>query len=190
AAAKPAAKAADKSAAKSEAPAAASSAPPAARENLRGVSPSSAESETLKAETKSVPQVTVKETAPKTAPEETITPLRGPAKLIAKNMDDSLEVPTATSVRALPAKALIDNRIVIIFRRKRICGWMVSFTHLIGYAVIRAPQNFASRNVTYVVRDGKPVMVSPANSNFGLAIDVPKMYSTRTLLVPNVKKAE
>ena len=109
AAAKPAAKAADKSAAKSEAPATASSAPPAARENLRGVSPSSAESETLKAETKSVPQVTVKETAPKTAPEETITPLRGPAKLIAKNMDDSLEVPTATSVRALPAKALIDK---------------------------------------------------------------------------------
>src|SRR5699024_8869379 len=54
AAAKPAAKAADKSAAKSEAPATASSAPPAARENLRGVSPSSAESETLKAETKSV----------------------------------------------------------------------------------------------------------------------------------------
>src|SRR5699024_7567487 len=71
---KSAAKPADNSAAKSEAPATASSAPPAARENLRGVSPSSAESETLKAETKSVPQVTVKETAPKTAPEETITP--------------------------------------------------------------------------------------------------------------------
>src|SRR5699024_5330919 len=190
AAAKPAAKAADKSAAKSEAPATASSAPPAARENLRGVSPSSAESETLKAETKSVPQVTVKETAPKTAPEETITPLRGPAKLIAKNMDDSLEVPTATSVRALPAKALIDNRIVINSHLKRTRGGKVSYTHLIGYAVIRALQNFPSQNVSYDVRDGKPVMVSPAHINFGLAIDVPKKDGTRTLLVPNVKKAE
>ncbi|WP_435302912.1 2-oxoglutarate dehydrogenase E1 subunit family protein, partial [Kitasatospora phosalacinea] len=39
--------------------------------------------------------------------------LRGPAKAVASNMDASLEVPTATSVRAVPAKLLIDNRIVI-----------------------------------------------------------------------------
>src|SRR5699024_7018606 len=190
AAAKPAAKAADKSAAKSEAPATASSAPPAARENLRGVSPSSAESETLKAETKSVPQVTVKETAPKHATQETVTPLDGSAKRIATNMDHTPEVTTATPGQALPAKAHIDNRIVItsLLMRPR-CG-KVSYTHLIGYAVIRALQNFPSQNVSYDVRDGKPVMVSPAHINFGLAIDVPKKDGTRTLLVPNVKKAE
>ena len=82
---------------------------PAAKETSRGVSPSSAETETLKAESKSVPKVTTKDVEPKPAPEETVTPLLGPAKLIAKNMDESLEMPTATSVRALPAKALIDN---------------------------------------------------------------------------------
>src|SRR5699024_5046436 len=134
AAAKPAAKAADKSAAKSEAPATASSAPPAARENLRGVSPSSAESETLKAETKSGPQVTVKETAPKRSPEESLTPTRGPVIHTAKNMDDSVEVPTASSVRALPAKGIIGNRIVINSLHKRTRGGKVSYTHLIGYA--------------------------------------------------------
>ena len=182
--AKPAAK---KSDGKASAPAAASA---TSRETDRGVSPSSAESETLKAETKSVPKVSEKETAPKPAPEETITPLRGPAKLIAKNMDESLEVPTATSVRALPAKALIDNRIVINSHLKRTRGGKVSFTHLIGFAVIRALQNFPSQNVSYDVRDGKPVMISPAHINFGLAIDVPKKDGSRTLLVPNVKKAE
>ena len=182
--AKPAAK---KSDGKASAPAAASA---TSRETDRGVSPSSAESETLKAETKSVPKASEKETAPKPAPEETITPLRGPAKLIAKNMDESLEVPTATSVRALPAKALIDNRIVINSHLKRTRGGKVSFTHLIGFAVIRALQNFPSQNVSYDVRDGKPVMISPAHINFGLAIDVPKKDGSRTLLVPNVKKAE
>ncbi|GAA1939245.1 multifunctional oxoglutarate decarboxylase/oxoglutarate dehydrogenase thiamine pyrophosphate-binding subunit/dihydrolipoyllysine-residue succinyltransferase subunit [Brevibacterium antiquum] len=161
-----------------------------ADDSPRGISPSSAQTETLKAETKSVPKVVVKDTEPKPTPEETVTPLRGPAKLIAKNMDDSIEVPTATSVRALPAKALIDNRIVINSHLKRTRGGKVSFTHLIGFAVIRALQNFPSQNVSYDVRDGKPVMVSPAHVNFGLAIDVPKKDGSRTLLVPNVKKAE
>ena len=163
---------------------------PTSKESARGVSPSSAESETLKAETKSVPKVTTKDTEPKPAPEETVTPLRGPAKLIAKNMDESLEMPTATSVRALPAKALIDNRIVINSHLKRTRGGKVSFTHLIGFAVIRALKNFPSMNVSYDVRDGKPAIVSPAHINFGLAIDVPKKDGTRSLLVPNVKKAE
>ncbi|MDN5805675.1 MAG: multifunctional oxoglutarate decarboxylase/oxoglutarate dehydrogenase thiamine pyrophosphate-binding subunit/dihydrolipoyllysine-residue succinyltransferase subunit [Brevibacterium sp.] len=184
--AKPASQASAKSADKSDS----STADAAPDESPRGVSPSSAQTETLKAETKSVPKVVVKDTEPKPAPEETVTPLRGPAKLIAKNMDDSIEVPTATSVRALPAKALIDNRIVINSHLKRTRGGKVSFTHLIGFAVIRALQNFPSQNVSYDTRDGKPVMVSPAHINFGLAIDVPKKDGSRTLLVPNVKKAE
>ena len=192
--AKPAAKsnskAAPKAAAKSADKSANSKADTVPDDSPRGVSPSSAQTETLKAETKSVPKVVVKDTEPKPAPEETVTPLRGPAKLIAKNMDDSIEVPTATSVRALPAKALIDNRIVINSHLKRTRGGKVSFTHLIGFAVIRALQNFPSQNVSYDIRDGKPVMVSPAHINFGLAIDVPKKDGSRTLLVPNVKTAE
>ncbi|RSN45215.1 multifunctional oxoglutarate decarboxylase/oxoglutarate dehydrogenase thiamine pyrophosphate-binding subunit/dihydrolipoyllysine-residue succinyltransferase subunit, partial [Amycolatopsis sp. WAC 04197] len=45
--------------------------------------------------------------------------LRGAAAAIAKNMDASLSVPTATSVRAVPAKLMADNRIVINNHLKR-----------------------------------------------------------------------
>ena len=45
--------------------------------------------------------------------------LRGAAARTAANMDLSLSVPTATSVRAIPAKLLIDNRIVINNHLKR-----------------------------------------------------------------------
>ncbi len=122
--------------------------------------------------------------------EDKVTPLRGPAKAIATNMDASLSVPTATSVRAVPAKLLIDNRVVINNHLERSRGGKVSFTHLIGYAIIRALAQFPSQNVIYDVVDGKPVAVQPAHVNFGLAIDMPKPDGSRILVVPNIKKAE
>src|SRR6185312_12659400 len=78
-----------------------------------------------------------KPAAPSRAPvegEETQV-LRGAAAAVVKNMSSSLEVPTATSVRAIPAKLLIDNRIVINNHLKRTRGGKISFTHLIGYAL-------------------------------------------------------
>ena len=105
-------------------------------------------------------------------------------------MVTSLEVPTATSVRAIPAKLLIDNRVVINSNLARARGGKVSFTHLIGYAVIRALAQFPSMNVYYDEIDGKPVAVQPAHVNFGIAIDMPKPDGTRLLMVPNIKKAE
>ncbi|MFI5085640.1 MAG: multifunctional oxoglutarate decarboxylase/oxoglutarate dehydrogenase thiamine pyrophosphate-binding subunit/dihydrolipoyllysine-residue succinyltransferase subunit [Actinomycetales bacterium] len=125
------------------------------------------------------------------APEEdTVSVLRGPAKAIATNMVASLEVPTATSVRAVPAKALIDNRLMINSNLARSRGGKVSFTHLIGYAVVRALAQFPSMNVYYDEIDGKPVAVQPAHVNFGIAIDMPKPDGSRLLVVPNIKKAE
>jgi multifunctional 2-oxoglutarate metabolism enzyme len=126
-----------------------------------------------------------------TAPEEdVVSVLRGPAKAIATNMVTSLEVPTATSVRAVPAKLLIDNRVVINSNLARARGGKVSFTHLIGYAVVRALSQFPSMNVYYDEIDGKPSAVQPAHVNFGIAIDMPKPDGTRLLMVPNIKKAE
>ncbi|MBG6216663.1 2-oxoglutarate dehydrogenase E1 component [Arthrobacter sp. CAN_A6] len=122
--------------------------------------------------------------------EDAVKPLRGPAKAIATNMEASLTVPTATSVRAIPAKLLIDNRVVINNHLARARGGKVSFTHLIGYAIIRALAQFPSQNVYYDVVDGKPSSVQPAHVNFGLAIDMPKPDGTRSLVVPNIKKAE
>ena len=111
-------------------------------------------------------------------------------KTLAANMDESLTVPTATSVRTIPAKLMIDNRIVINNHMSRTRGGKVSFTHLIGWALIRALKEFPSQNVFYAEIDGKPSVVAPAHINLGIAIDLPKPDGTRALLVPSIKRAD
>ncbi|GAA1842000.1 multifunctional oxoglutarate decarboxylase/oxoglutarate dehydrogenase thiamine pyrophosphate-binding subunit/dihydrolipoyllysine-residue succinyltransferase subunit [Microbacterium koreense] len=122
--------------------------------------------------------------------EDKVTPLRGLPKTLAANMDESLTVPTATSVRTVPAKLMIDNRIVINNHMSRTRGGKVSFTHLIGWAIIRALKEFPSQNVFYAEVDGKPSVVAPAHINLGIAIDLPKPDGTRALLVPSIKRAD
>lgn len=122
--------------------------------------------------------------------QDEVTVLKGISKAIAANMDASLEVPTATTVRAVPAKLLIDNRTVINNHLKRTRGGKISFTHIIGYAMLKALRAHPSMNVTYDVKDSKPVAIQPAHVNFGLAIDMPRPDGTRALVVPNIKAAE
>ncbi|WP_407941438.1 multifunctional oxoglutarate decarboxylase/oxoglutarate dehydrogenase thiamine pyrophosphate-binding subunit/dihydrolipoyllysine-residue succinyltransferase subunit [Metallococcus carri] len=123
--------------------------------------------------------------------DDELQPLRGVAARIVSNMESSLEVPTATSVRSVPAKLLIDNRIVINNHLSRSRGGKVSFTHLIGYAVVRALKSVPDMNHALGTDDkGKPALVIPGHVNFGLAIDLAKPDGTRTLVVPNIKNAE
>ncbi|WP_187976657.1 multifunctional oxoglutarate decarboxylase/oxoglutarate dehydrogenase thiamine pyrophosphate-binding subunit/dihydrolipoyllysine-residue succinyltransferase subunit [Mycetocola sp. JXN-3] len=122
--------------------------------------------------------------------EDVVTPLKGLAKTLAKNMDASVAVPTATSVRTIPAKLMIDNRIVINNHLARARGGKVSFTHLIGWALIQAIKETPSQNVYYAEIDGKPSVVAPAHINLGIAIDVPKPDGTRSLVVPSIKAAD
>ncbi|GAB3360112.1 multifunctional oxoglutarate decarboxylase/oxoglutarate dehydrogenase thiamine pyrophosphate-binding subunit/dihydrolipoyllysine-residue succinyltransferase subunit [Modestobacter lapidis] len=117
------------------------------------------------------------------------TPLRGAAASVVKNMNASLTVPTATSVRAVPAKLLVDNRVVINNHLARSRGGKVSFTHLIGYALVRALDDFPNMNSAFAEVDGKPTLVQPEHVNFGLAIDLPKSDGSRSLVVANIKKA-
>jgi multifunctional 2-oxoglutarate metabolism enzyme len=124
------------------------------------------------------------------APGATEVRLRGAAARTAANMAASLAVPTATSVRAVPAKLLIDNRIVINNHLGRGRGGKVSFTHLIGYAVVRALASVPEMNDAYAESDGKPMLVTPEHVNLGLAIDVRKSDGSRQLLVPSIKAAE
>ncbi|HEY0401242.1 MAG TPA: multifunctional oxoglutarate decarboxylase/oxoglutarate dehydrogenase thiamine pyrophosphate-binding subunit/dihydrolipoyllysine-residue succinyltransferase subunit, partial [Blastococcus sp.] len=120
----------------------------------------------------------------------TQSPLRGAAASVVKNMNVSLTVPTATSVRAVPAKLLADNRIVINNHLARSRGGKVSFTHLIGYALVRALDDFPNMNSAFAEVDGKPVLVQPEHVNFGLAIDLPKADGSRSLVVASIKAAE
>ncbi|HEY0217550.1 MAG TPA: 2-oxo acid dehydrogenase subunit E2, partial [Cellulomonas sp.] len=116
--------------------------------------------------------------------------LRGPAARVVVNMEASLEVPTATSVRAIPAKLLVDNRIVINNHLARGRGGKVSFTHLIGFALVEAVGEMPAMNAAYTQVDGKPAVLTPAHVNLGLAIDLAKPDGTRQLLVPSIKGAE
>ncbi|MCE0539638.1 multifunctional oxoglutarate decarboxylase/oxoglutarate dehydrogenase thiamine pyrophosphate-binding subunit/dihydrolipoyllysine-residue succinyltransferase subunit [Kineosporia rhizophila] len=119
-----------------------------------------------------------------------IARLKGPAARVVTNMEASLEVPTATSVRAVPAKLLIDNRIVINNHLVRSRGGKVSFTHLIGFALVEALELMPSMNASYAEDEGKPALVQPAHINLGIAIDMPKPDGTRQLLVPNVRHCD
>ncbi|GHD57263.1 MULTISPECIES: multifunctional oxoglutarate decarboxylase/oxoglutarate dehydrogenase thiamine pyrophosphate-binding subunit/dihydrolipoyllysine-residue succinyltransferase subunit [Streptomyces] len=116
--------------------------------------------------------------------------LRGPAAAVAKNMNASLDVPTATSVRAVPVKLLFDNRIVINNHLKRARGGKISFTHLIGYAMVQAIKAMPAMNHSFAEKDGKPTLVKPEHVNFGLAIDLVKPNGDRQLVVAGIKKAE
>ncbi|MGW5197136.1 multifunctional oxoglutarate decarboxylase/oxoglutarate dehydrogenase thiamine pyrophosphate-binding subunit/dihydrolipoyllysine-residue succinyltransferase subunit [Streptomyces spiralis] len=116
--------------------------------------------------------------------------LRGPSAAVAKNMNASLELPTATSVRAVPVKLLFDNRIVINNHLKRARGGKISFTHLIGYAMVQAIKAMPSMNYSFAQKDGKPTLVKPEHINLGLAIDLVKPGGERQLVVAAIKKAE
>ena len=117
-------------------------------------------------------------------------PLRGASAAVVRNMTASLEVPTATSVRAVPAKLIGDNRIVInnFLRRNR--GGKVSFTHIIGYALIKALGAYPSMNRHFNEVDGKPQVVTPGHVNLGLAIDLPGKNGQRSLVVVPIKNCE
>lgn len=123
------------------------------------------------------------------AKEPSYTVLRGAPMRTAKNMEASLTMPTATSVRSVPMKLVIDQRTTINNFLKSTKGGKVSFTHIIAYAMIQAIKAVPTMNNGYDVVDGKPNLVTNPSINLGIAIDV-KKGDKRQLLVPNVKGCE
>ena len=115
--------------------------------------------------------------------------LRGAAAAVVKNMSASLDMPTATSVRAIPAKLMIDNRIVINNHLKRTRGGKISFTHLLGYAIVQAVKKFPNMNRHFAEVDGKPNAVTPAHTNLGLAIDLQGKDGNRSSWSPPSRAA-
>jgi 2-oxoglutarate dehydrogenase E1 component len=105
-------------------------------------------------------------------------------------MEASLGVPTATSVRTIPAKLLEENRRIINDFLARGRGGKVSFTHMIGWAIVKALQAVPALNSTFHEIDGKPHVVRHKNVNLGLAVDLQRKDGSRTLLVPNIRNAE
>lgn len=120
----------------------------------------------------------------------TLEPIRGVSARVVQSMEASLSVPTATSVRAIAAKLMIDNRIVINNHLKRARGGKISFTHLIAYAMIKAVRAMPEMNAFFGELDGKPAVGHPEHINLGIAIDLAKADGSRQLLVPSVKGCE
>ncbi|CAN2220714.1 SucA 2-oxoglutarate dehydrogenase complex, dehydrogenase (E1) component, and related enzymes [Candidatus Nanopelagicaceae bacterium] len=119
-----------------------------------------------------------------------LEPIRGVGARVVASMEGSLTVPTATSVRAVPAKLMIDNRIVINNHLKRARGGKVSFTHLIAFAMIKALRQMPEMNAFFGEIEGKPAVGHPEHINLGIAIDLAKADGSRQLLVPSIKGCE
>ncbi|MGH9288568.1 MAG: multifunctional oxoglutarate decarboxylase/oxoglutarate dehydrogenase thiamine pyrophosphate-binding subunit/dihydrolipoyllysine-residue succinyltransferase subunit [Acidimicrobiales bacterium] len=119
-------------------------------------------------------------------------PLRGAAARIVQNMTASLDVPTATGFRDVPAKLLEVNRRIANGYLGRTRGGKVSFTHIIGFAVVRAIADTmpVMRSTFTTDADGKPRVIRHEHVNLGLAVDVEKSDGSRTLLVPVIREAD
>jgi 2-oxoglutarate dehydrogenase E1 component len=149
--------------------------------------PATAAAETAAPET-AAPEMT----APAAKAVEVGEPIRGAGMAIAANMERSLAVPTATSFRNVPAKLLEVNRSVINGYRSRTGQGKVSFTHLIGFAIVRAIADAVpGMNNSFVAdAEGKPRIVRNQRVNMGLAVDVGKADGSRTLVVPVLRDAD
>ncbi|GGG77841.1 2-oxoglutarate dehydrogenase E1/E2 component [Corynebacterium pelargi] len=123
-------------------------------------------------------------------PEAGSTALKGVFKAIAKNMDESLEIPTATSVRDMPVKLMFENRAIINEHLQRTHGGKVSFTHIIGYAMVKAVMAHPVMNANYSVENNKPTVNNPEHINLGLAIDLVQKDGSRALVVAAIKQCE
>ncbi len=127
--------------------------------------------------------------APAEAPSVERIPIRGAALKIVENMEASLAVPTATSQRQIQIKLLDENR-RWINRHLAACGRAkTSYTHFIAWAMIKALEKFPQLNDGYEETDGVAYRLRRPEVNLGIAVDVVKKDGTRSLLVPNIKRA-
>ncbi len=111
--------------------------------------------------------------------------LKGGAAMLARYMDESRSIPTATSFRTLTVTALDGRR-----RELKAGGRKVSFTHLIAYAIVQAAVEMPSMVHHFSQIDGKPYRIEDGAVNLGLAVDVEKKDGSRTLMVPVILGAE
>ncbi|MCL4422002.1 MAG: multifunctional oxoglutarate decarboxylase/oxoglutarate dehydrogenase thiamine pyrophosphate-binding subunit/dihydrolipoyllysine-residue succinyltransferase subunit [Actinobacteria bacterium] len=131
--------------------------------------------------------------------EVVVKPLRGSAARVVSNMEASLKVPTATSVRDVPAKLLEINRATLNNHLIRTGGGKVSFTHLIAYAVVKALSEMESMRVVFVdsvtppstgLGKTTPGVAYNEHVSLGVAVDVERADGTRMLMVPCIRDAD
>ncbi len=138
------------------------------------------------------PPAAVKAPAPQPPAEQgpdSLVPLRGAALRIAENMMQSLAIPTATSQRTFTVKVIDENRRIINQHRALLGKSKISYTHIIGWAIIQALKSHPALNNAYVERDGQAYREVRSRINLGIAVDVAGKDGGRSLVVPNIKDA-
>ncbi|HKZ14727.1 MAG TPA: multifunctional oxoglutarate decarboxylase/oxoglutarate dehydrogenase thiamine pyrophosphate-binding subunit/dihydrolipoyllysine-residue succinyltransferase subunit [Solirubrobacterales bacterium] len=116
-------------------------------------------------------------------------PLRGPAAMLAKAMDESRAVPTATSFRTIAVDTLDAKRKAINAQLKE-RGLKTSFTHLVAWAIIKAAIDYPVMVRSFAAKDGKPFAVENGPINLGIAVDVTRKDGSHSLMVPAIKGAQ
>ncbi|HKG16368.1 MAG TPA: 2-oxo acid dehydrogenase subunit E2, partial [Solirubrobacteraceae bacterium] len=122
--------------------------------------------------------------APEHEPAAGARPLRGSAAALARYMDESRSIPTATSFRTITVTAMDGRR-----RELKAADRRVSFTHLIAFALVRAAVEMPVMTHHFAEVDGKPHRVDDDAVNLGLAVDVERPDGSRTLMVPVIRDA-
>ncbi len=113
------------------------------------------------------------------------TELKGGAAMLARYMEASREVPTATSMRTITVTAMTTRR-----GELKAAGHKISFTHLIAYAIARAAtEQMPVMAYHFAEIDGRPHRVDDGAVNLGIAVDVEKRDGSRTLMVPVIRDA-
>jgi len=115
--------------------------------------------------------------------------IRGVGAKIIENMNSSLTIPTATTFRAIPVKVMEENRRIINDYLKKKNAGKISYTHIIGWAIVKGINYVPVMNNSYTIINGEPNLVRKPDVNLGLAVDLLKKDGSRSLIVPNIKKA-
>ncbi|MEN6296307.1 MAG: multifunctional oxoglutarate decarboxylase/oxoglutarate dehydrogenase thiamine pyrophosphate-binding subunit/dihydrolipoyllysine-residue succinyltransferase subunit [Chloroherpetonaceae bacterium] len=121
---------------------------------------------------------------------EIAEPLISAEARVATNMEESLEVPTATSYRQIPVKALDENRRIINKHLEKLNKSKVSYTHIIAWAIVKALVRYPNMNAGFAKINGKPHRLIRKSINLGIAIDITRKDGSRMLFVPSIKNAD
>src|SRR5437868_1769806 len=122
-------------------------------------------------------------------PSEQMIPMRGASARVAQNMEASLAVPLATSQRTIPVKVIDENRRIINQHRTVVGKSKVSYTHLIGWAIVKALKAYPGLNHAYAENQGQPFRLVREQINLGIAVDVAGRDGARNLVVPKIGRA-